>query len=96
MDGEGSHVLVDEGEATIVGHEGGDLFAVLDQLHTHALADGGVRLLGLNTDLLEHNALGVRRGGERLVVLVTQMCFVVTLVGPALVAAGDFELTSCT
>lgn len=41
--------------------ESSDLLAVLDELHTHTLSDGGVWLLGLNTDLLEHNALGVRR-----------------------------------
>jgi len=32
---------------------------VLDELHTAALADGGVRLLGLNADLLDDDALGV-------------------------------------
>merc|ERR1712017_22536 len=39
---------------------------VLDQLHTNALTDGRVRLLGLHTNLLKHNALGMGGSGERV------------------------------
>ena len=43
-----------------MGDKGGDLLAVLDQLHTNALPDGRVGLLSLNADLLENNSLWKR------------------------------------
>ena len=45
----GTHVLVDVVQASITRHERSDLLTVLDQLHTNALTDGRVRLLGLHT-----------------------------------------------
>ena len=59
-------------------HESGDLLAVLDKLHTDALADGRVGLLGLNADLLKHDALRVGRStsGGRLVDVAQGALFV--------------------
>ena len=45
-------VLVHVVQATIARNEGSDLLAVLDQLHTHALTNGAVRLLGLHTAMI--------------------------------------------
>lgn len=54
-------VLVDKVETTVVGDESGDLLAVLDELDTDTLSDSRVRLLGLDTDLLENDTLGLGR-----------------------------------
>jgi len=52
-------VLVNEVQATVVGDESSDLLAVLNKLDLDTLADSGVGLLGLNTDLLKDDTLGV-------------------------------------
>lgn len=73
--------------------ESGDLLAVLDELDLDTLANGGVGLLGLNTDLLEDDALGVggtteRRGLEG----GSEEALLVVKVGPFVVAAAVGEL----
>ena len=45
-------VLVHVVQATIARNEGSDLLAVLDELHTHALTNGRVGLLGLHTAMI--------------------------------------------
>jgi Lhr-like helicase len=46
-----TYVLVDKVKATVPRDEGSNLLSVLDQLNTNALADGRVRLLGLNATI---------------------------------------------
>jgi hypothetical protein len=48
-----THVLINEVQATVIGHESCDLLAVLDQLSTNALTNSRVRLLGFNTTINE-------------------------------------------
>ena len=50
-------ILLHKVETAVVGDKGGDLLAVFDQLNSDALADSGVRLLGLNANLLQHDTL---------------------------------------
>jgi hypothetical protein len=90
-----THVLIGEVEATIVGHEAADLLAVLDQLHAHALADGRVRLLGLKAQLLNHDALGVRRNAHGEVLeRCAERDLLVLEVGPFLVLTVQAQLAT--
>merc|ERR1719270_200140 len=78
-------VLLDKVQATVVGDEGGDLLAVLDELHPNALPDGRVRLLSLNTDLLENDSLSVRSSSEGIgLPSCSQVSLLVVLVRPDL------------
>lgn len=88
-------VVIAKVQATVSGDESGDLLAVLDELHPHAFTDGRVRLLGLNTDLLEHNTLGHGRAVERVGLQVADaVCLVVALAGPSLNLAVARELAA--
>ena len=86
-------VLIDEVQAAVPGHEGGDLLAVLDELHAAALTDGRVRLLRLDADLLDDDALGVGGASEGVaLVLGAQVGLLVVLVRPQLRAAAVHQL----
>ena len=59
-------VFFDVVEATVIGDESSDLLSVLDELNSDALSDGGVRLLGLDADLVKDDSFGVGRASERV------------------------------
>ena len=75
-------VLVNEGHTTIPWDEGGDSLVVLFQLHSHALSDGRVRLLGFDSNLLDHDACGVGGLLERLLPLGAGVLLLVSQVSP--------------
>lgn len=73
--------------------ESSNLLSVLDQLHPHALSDSRVRLLGLDTDLLKDDALGVGGTTERRrLVGGTKETLLVVEIGPAALTAGVLKL----
>lgn len=75
--------------------ESGDLLSVLDELDTDTLANGGVRLLGLNSDLLKNDALGVGRTSEwGGLESGTESALLVGQISPSLLAAMVLELAS--
>src|SRR5208337_1489130 len=59
-------VLVNEVDRTVADGKSADLPPVLDQLDAHALPDRGVRLLGFDTDLLQHDTSRLWRTLERV------------------------------
>merc|ERR1719375_336656 len=72
-----------------------DLLTILDQLDAAALADGGVWLLRLNSNLLHDDALSVRRATKRIaLVLRSKISLLVILVCPQLTPTAIAHLTS--
>jgi hypothetical protein len=87
-------VLVTEAHATVTRHEAGDSLIVFFELHTDALTDTGVGLLGFDTDLLDDDAAGVGGPTEGLAPLSGLMGFLVVFVGPLVVFSFDSELAT--
>ena len=59
-------VLIDEAESTVTGDVRSNSLVVLFELHSDALTNGGVGLLGFDSNLLNNNASGLRRASEGL------------------------------
>ena len=87
-------IFIDEVEATVIGDESSNLLTVLDELYTYALAYSGVGLLGLDTNLLENNPLGVRAACERLRPLLAQVTTLVGFVSPLVLLALGAHLAT--
>uniref|UniRef100_A0A3Q2DP28 Uncharacterized protein n=1 Tax=Cyprinodon variegatus TaxID=28743 RepID=A0A3Q2DP28_CYPVA len=85
-------IYLDVVEAAVVGNEGRDLLAVLDELDSHALPNGRVGLLGLHDD-----ALGVRSSSEGVSLQGgSQVSFLVLFIVPFLLTAVVPELPGGT
>ena len=83
-DNEDLVVLVDETHATVTGNVGRNSLVVLFELHSDTLSNSRVRLLGLNTDLLDNNAGSVGCAFEGLLPLGGLVSFLVTFIGPSI------------
>lgn len=57
-------VLLNKVQTTVSRNKGCDLLPILDELHTAGLSNGRVRLLGLDANTLEDNALRMRSTTE--------------------------------
>merc|ERR1740130_405166 len=90
-------VFIDEVEATIVWDEGSDLLTILDELCTATLTNSRIRLLGLDTNLLDNNSLGVGSTSEWLMLVTgTTHCLLIILVCPSLTLPVKAQLTCGT
>jgi hypothetical protein len=76
-------VLIDERHTAISGDEASNPLVVFLELHSDTLSDGGVGLLGLDGDLLDDDAGGVRGALEGLSPLGVLMRLVVVVIGPS-------------
>ena len=87
-------IFVDEVRAIILVDESRNLLTILDELYAAALTNSGVGLLGLDADLLNNNALCVRRATKWVaLVFGTDVGLLVVLVSPELRATANHQLT---
>lgn len=77
-------VFIDESHTTILRNESSDSLVVLLELNSDTLSDGGVGLLGFDSDLFDDDACGVGRTSEGLSPLGVRVRLVVVLIGPSI------------
>jgi hypothetical protein len=88
-------IFIDEVQTTIIRHEACDLLTVLDELHTASLTNSGVRLFGLNSELLHDNTLSMGCSLERVMLPHgTGVSLLVVLVSPTVLTTMVAELAS--
>lgn len=87
-------VLVAEGHTTVTGDEAGDSLVVFFELDSDTLSNTGVRLLGLNTNLLDDDTTGVGSTLEWLSPLGGLMGEFVVLIGPKIQSSLVLKLAT--
>jgi len=80
-------VFVDVVKTTVIGYVCSHLLSVFLQKHSATLTDSGVRLLGFHSEFFYYDSFSMGGPGERFLVLITKMSFVVVLISPKLEAA---------
>lgn len=88
-------VLVAEGHTTVTWDEAGDSLVVFLELHSHALSNTRVWLLGFDTNLLDNDAGSMGSTLEWLSPLGGLMRQFVFLVGPEVQSALISKLATC-
>lgn len=87
-------VLVAEGHTTVTGDECSDSLVVFFELDSDTLSNTGVRLLGLNTNLLDDDTTGVGSTLEWLSPLGGLMGEFVVLIGPKIQSSLVLKLAT--
>jgi hypothetical protein len=89
-------VFVDEVDGTVANGKSADLSSVLDELDAHALPDGGVGLLGFDTDLLKYDTSRLRSAleGVRLNIEIEFAAGVVLVCLPELIGVPN-QFSGC-
>ena len=76
-------VLIDEAQSTVAWDVRSNSLVVLFKLHSDALTNGGVGLLGFDSDLFYDNTSGLRRASEGLLPARDRVSLRVFLLGPS-------------
>uniref|UniRef100_A0A3B4ZR46 Uncharacterized protein n=1 Tax=Stegastes partitus TaxID=144197 RepID=A0A3B4ZR46_9TELE len=82
--------------ATVIGDEGGDLLAVLDELNSHTLPDGRVGLLSLHTTAEgKHKRVSLQGSAQMGLLVLFIVPFLLTAVIAELPGTSKATMFSC-